>query len=318
MNWLDNEYNDLNNEEAFWDSLLEQADTMEEQEQLEYYEEEITIPPIADNLQSLKPEEVLKKYFGYDSFRAGQQDIVESILKGQDVLAVMPTGAGKSICYQIPAMMLPGVTLVVSPLISLMQDQVKSLNEAGIAAAFMNSSLSEKAFAETVNRARNGAYKIIYVAPERLTNDSFRRFAANVDISMVTVDEAHCISQWGQDFRPSYLKIVEFISGLEKRPMISAFTATATETVRTDIVCTLGLKNPYELVTGFDRENLFFQVEKQQHKDRYLLEFMNEHEGESGIIYCATRKNVEKLYALLLRNGLSVAKYHAGMSAEER
>lgn len=318
MNWLDNEYNDLNNEEAFWDSLLEQADTMEEQEQLEYYEEEITIPPIADNLQSLKPEEVLKKYFGYDSFRAGQKDIVESILRGQDVLAVMPTGAGKSICYQIPATMLPGITLVVSPLISLMQDQVKSLNEAGIAAAFMNSSLSEKAFAETVNRARNGNYKIIYVAPERLTNDSFRRFAANVDISMVTVDEAHCISQWGQDFRPSYLKIVEFISGLEKRPMISAFTATATETVRTDIVCTLGLNNPYELVTGFDRENLFFQVDKQQNKDRYLLEFMKEHEGESGIIYCATRKNVEKLYAMLLRNGLSVAKYHAGMSAEER
>ncbi len=323
MNWLNNEYEEMNNEEmnneeAFWDSLLEQADTMEEQELLEYYVEEIAIPQIADNLQFLKPEEVLKKYFGYDSFRAGQKDIVESILNGQDVLAVMPTGAGKSICYQIPAMMLPGITLVVSPLISLMQDQVKSLNEAGIAAAFINSSLSEKTFAETVNRARNRAYKIIYVAPERLTNDGFRSFAANVDISMVTVDEAHCISQWGQDFRPSYLKIVEFISGLEKRPVISAFTATATETVRTDIVCTLGLNNPYEVVTGFDRENLFFQVDKQQNKDRYLLEFMRNHEGESGIIYCATRKNVEKLYELLLRNGFRVAKYHAGLGAEER
>lgn len=318
MNWLDNEYDEMDNEEAFWDNLLEQADTMEEPEQLEYYVEEIAIPQIADNLQFLKPDEVLKKYFGYETFRAGQKDIVESILNGQDVLAVMPTGAGKSICYQIPAMMLPGVTLVVSPLISLMQDQVKSLKDAGIAAAFINSSLSERAFAETVNRARNGVYKIIYVAPERLSNDGFRSFAANVNISMVTVDEAHCISQWGQDFRPSYLKIIEFISGLKKRPIISAFTATATETVRTDIVCTLGLKNPYELVTGFDRENLFFQVDKQQNKDRYLLEFMKDHKGESGIIYCATRKNVEKLYELLLHNGFRVAKYHAGLGAEDR
>lgn len=268
--------------------------------------------------QFLKPEEVLKKYFGYDSFRARQKEVVDNILEGRDTFAVMPTGAGKSICYQVPAMMLPGVTLVISPLISLMQDQVKSLSEAGIAAAFFNSSLSEAALTETFNRARNGTYKIIYVAPERLVNDDFRAFAANVDISMVTVDEAHCISQWGQDFRPSYLKIVEFITSLEKRPIISAFTATATETVRTDIVCTLGLKDPYVLVTGFDRENLFFQVEKPQNKDKYILKFIREHEGESGIIYCATRKNVEKLYELLLRNGFSVAKYHAGMGAEER
>ncbi|MBP1756837.1 MAG: recQ 2, partial [Firmicutes bacterium] len=322
MNLFDNEYdevnNEVNNEEAFWDSLLDQAETYQETEQPEYLWEELTPPPITDNLESLEPEEVLKKYFGYDSFRTGQKGVVESILKGQDAFAVMPTGAGKSICYQIPAMMLPGVTLVISPLISLMQDQVKSLNEAGIAAAFINSSLSEKAFAETINRARNGNYKIIYVAPERLVNDGFRSFAADIDISMVTVDEAHCISQWGQDFRPSYLKIVEFISSLEKRPIISAFTATATETVRTDIVCILGLTNPYELVTGFDRENLFFQVDKPQNKDRYILEYIREHEGESGIIYCATRKNVEKLYELLKRSGIRVAKYHAGLGAEER
>jgi ATP-dependent DNA helicase RecQ len=318
MNSFVNDYDELNNEEAFWDSLLEQADTLQEPEQSDTFEEEIITPRIAENLQSLRPEEVLKKFFGYDTFRAGQKEVVESILKGRDAFAVMPTGAGKSICYQIPAMMLPGVTLVVSPLISLMQDQVKSLNETGIPAAFINSSLSEKAFMETMNRARNGVYKIIYVAPERLINDGFRSFAAAVDISMVTVDEAHCISQWGQDFRPSYLKIVEFISGLDKRPIISAFTATATETVRTDIICTLGLENPYILVTGFDRENLFFQVDKPQNKDRYILDFLREHEGESGIIYCATRKNVEKLYEQLLHNGFSVAKYHAGMGAVER
>ena len=319
MNVLDKEY-DENSEkdETFWDSLLDQADIWQEAEAPEYFDENILDAPVIENLQSLEPEEVLKKYFGYDSFRTGQKGVVESILSGRDAFAVMPTGAGKSICYQIPAMMLPGITLVVSPLISLMQDQVKSLNEAGIAAAFINSSLSDKTFMQTVNRARNGAYKIIYVAPERLVTDSFRNFATNVDISMVTVDEAHCISQWGQDFRPSYLKIVEFILSLEKRPIISAFTATATETVRTDIVCTLGLENPYLLVTGFDRENLFFQVDKPQNKDRYLLKFIREHEGESGIIYCATRKNVEKLYDLLMREEFRVAKYHAGMSADER
>jgi len=195
---------------------------------------------------------------------------------------------------------------------------VKSLNEAGIAAAFINSALSETAFVETIRRAREGRYKIIYVAPERLVNEGFRSFAASVEISMVTVDEAHCISQWGQDFRPSYLKIVEFIAGLSRRPIISAFTATATETVRTDIVCTLGLRDPFEIVTGFDRENLFFQVEKPRSKDRFVLDFLEEHEGESGIIYCATRKNVDKLYELLFKKGLSVGRYHAGLTAEER
>ena len=265
------------------------------------------------------PEEALKVLFGYDSFRTGQKAVIDSILAGRDVLAVMPTGAGKSLCYQIPALLLPGITLVISPLISLMQDQVKALNEAGIAAAFINSSLSERAFAETINRARQGCYKIIYVAPERLCTEGFTRFAAGMQISMLTIDEAHCISQWGQDFRPSYLKILEFVKTLDKRPILSAFTATATENVREDIICTLGLADPFTLVTGFDRKNLFFQVDKPASKERYILDYISEHGGESGIIYCATRKNVDNLYELLRSKGMiSAARYHAGMSAEER
>lgn len=264
------------------------------------------------------PEEALKVLFGYDSFKPGQKSVIDSILAGRDAFAVMPTGAGKSVCYQIPAMLLPGITLVISPLISLMQDQVKALNEAGVPAAFINSSLSENVFYETVRKARQGLYKIIYVAPERLVTDGFLNLARNIQISMVTVDEAHCISQWGQDFRPSYMKIVEFVRMLEVRPIISAFTATATETVREDIVCTLGLNNPYVLVTGFDRENLFFQVDKPKNKDQYILDYISEHTGDSGIIYCATRKNVDGLYDLLKSRGVSVAKYHAGMGAAER
>lgn len=264
------------------------------------------------------PEEALKVLFGYESFRPGQKSVIDSILSGRDAFAVMPTGAGKSLCYQIPAMLLPGITLVISPLISLMQDQVKALNEAGVSAAFINSSLSERAFFETVNKAKQGLYKIIYVAPERLITDGFLDLAKAVQISMVTVDEAHCISQWGQDFRPSYMKIVEFVRLLNKRPIISAFTATATENVREDIVCTLGLNNPYTLVTGFDRENLFFQVDKPKSKDQYILDYISKHEGDSGIIYCATRKNVDSLYELLKDRGILVAKYHAGMSAVER
>ena len=213
------------------------------------------------------PEQALKILFGYDSFRAGQKSVIDSILAGRDAFAVMPTGAGKSVCYQIPAVLLPGITLVISPLISLMQDQVKALNEAGVQAAFINSSLSEKDYNETIRRARQGVYKIIYIAPERLVTEGFLALAKSVPISMVTVDEAHCISQWGQDFRPSYMKIVEFVKTLENRPIISAFTATATETVREDIVCTLGLQNPFTLVNGFDRENLFFQVESQRIKN---------------------------------------------------
>lgn len=264
------------------------------------------------------PEQALKILFGYDSFRTGQKSVIDSILAGRDAFAVMPTGAGKSVCYQIPAVILPGITLVVSPLISLMQDQVKALNEAGVPAAFINSSLSEKDYNETIRRARQGIYKIIYIAPERLVTEGFLALAKSVPISMVTVDEAHCISQWGQDFRPSYMKIVEFVKTLEKRPIISAFTATATETVREDIICTLGLQNPFTLVNGFDRENLFFQVDKPKNKEQYILKYISGHSGDSGIIYCATRKNVDNIYELLKGKGVSVGKYHAGMSAEER
>ena len=264
------------------------------------------------------PKEALKAVFGYDSFRPGQEAVINAILEGRDILAVMPTGAGKSLCYQVPAMLFSGITLVISPLISLMQDQVKALNEAGVNAAFINSSLSEKELNDTFKNAYKGHYKIIYVAPERLMSEGFISFAKSVEISMVTVDEAHCISQWGQDFRPSYMDIAEFINILDKRPIISAFTATATQNVREDIICSLGLNNPYFLVTGFDRENLFFQVDKPQNKERFILDFIERHRGESGIIYCATRKNVDSLYTLLRKQHISVGKYHAGMSNEER
>ena len=264
------------------------------------------------------PKEALKAVFGYDSFRPGQEAVINAILDGRDILAVMPTGAGKSLCYQVPAMLLSGITLVISPLISLMQDQVKALNEAGVNAAFINSSLSEKELNDTFKNAYKGHYKIIYVAPERLMSEGFISFAKSVEISMVTVDEAHCISQWGQDFRPSYMDIAEFINILDKRPIISAFTATATQNVREDIICSLGLSNPYFLVTGFDRENLFFQVDKPHNKERFILDFIERHRGESGIIYCATRKNVDSLYTLLRKQHISVGKYHAGMSNEER
>ena len=264
------------------------------------------------------PKEALKAVFGYDSFRQGQESVINAVLDGRDILAVMPTGAGKSLCYQVPAMLLSGITLVISPLISLMQDQVKALNEAGVDAAFINSSLSEKEMHDTFKNASKGQYKIIYVAPERLMSEGFVRLAKGVEISMITVDEAHCISQWGQDFRPSYMDIAEFVNVLDKRPIISAFTATATQNVREDIICSLGLTNPYFLVTGFDRENLFFQVDKPQSKDRFILDYLDRHKGESGIIYCATRKNVDSLYTLLKKRNVSVAKYHAGISIEER
>ena len=306
-------------DDVSWAGLFEMAETYEEQEELPVYDNiEFFESPSAQDKQYDSPEEVLKALFGYDSFRAGQKEVIDSILAGRDAFAVMPTGAGKSVCYQVPAMLLSGITIVISPLISLMQDQVKSLNEAGVSAAFINSSLSEHAYFETVRKARQGVYKIIYVAPERLVTEGFLDLAENVKISMVTVDEAHCISQWGQDFRPSYMKIVEFVKMLRERPVISAFTATATETVREDIICTLGLQNPYFLVTGFDRENLFFQVDKPKNKEQYILDYISEHSGESGIIYCSTRKNVESVYDLLSSKGISVGKYHAGMSTTER
>ena len=261
---------------------------------------------------------ILKQYFGYDSFKAGQEELINSILDGNDVLAVMPTGSGKSICYQVPAMLLSGITIVISPLISLMQDQVKALNEAGIHAGYINSSLTERQISNVYDLASEGMYKILYVAPERLETYDFTNFASKVDISMVTVDEAHCISQWGQDFRPSYLKIVDFIDRLDKRPVVSAFTATATEEVKTDIACVLKLREPNIVVTGYDRENLYFNVESVKRKDEYVTEYIKKHPDESGIIYCATRKSVDMLYEMLSAAGVSVSRYHAGMNNEDR
>lgn len=262
--------------------------------------------------------QILKKYFGYDSFRSGQENIINTILEGRDSFAIMPTGAGKSICYQVSGLLLPGVTIVISPLISLMQDQVKALNEAGIRAAYINSSLSDTQITKALENARKGYYKIIYVAPERLESNDFMQFAENTEISMVTVDEAHCISQWGQDFRPSYLKIVDFIKVLPKRPIVSAFTATATEEVKTDVIEMLELDRPNIVVTGFDRENLYYCVEHTRKKDDYIIDYISGHPNDSGIIYCATRKNVDNLSELLSEKGFPVTKYHAGLEAEER
>ncbi|MCR4928077.1 MAG: DNA helicase RecQ [Lachnospiraceae bacterium] len=266
----------------------------------------------------MEAREVLKQYFGFESYNPGQEEVIEAILSGRDVLAIMPTGSGKSICYQVPALCMPGVTIVISPLISLMQDQVKELNATGIHAGYINSSLSESQIYQVYSRALAGAYKILYVAPERLESYDFLEFTGQLDISMVTVDEAHCISQWGQDFRPSYLKIVDFIDGLKKRPVVGAFTATATNEVKTDISCVLKLNDPLVMMTGFDRENLYFEVEMPKKKDDYVLDYINNHPNESGIIYCATRKSVDSLQEFLLKKGINVAKYHAGMSNKER
>ncbi len=267
---------------------------------------------------NMTKQEVLGKYFGYGSFRPGQETLIDAILDGRDVLGVMPTGAGKSVCYQVPALMLPGITLVVSPLISLMMDQVKALNQAGIHAAYINSSLTEGQIGRALTLAAQGRYKIIYVAPERLETEGFLAFAGSVEISMVTVDEAHCISQWGQDFRPSYLKITQFLEQLPARPIISAFTATATRQVREDILCVLGLADPEVLVTGFNRENLYFEVRHVKNKDAQLLDYISAHSSDSGIIYCATRKNVESVCAYLEDMGVDATRYHAGLGADER
>jgi ATP-dependent DNA helicase RecQ len=266
----------------------------------------------------MNAREMLKVYFGYDTFKEGQERIINSIMAGQDALAIMPTGAGKSLCYQLPALMLPGISIIISPLISLMQDQVKALNEAGISAVFINSSLSDSQISQTLSAAAQGTYKIIYVAPERLGSWEFNDFAKDADISMVTVDEAHCISQWGQDFRPSYLKIVDFVNQLKKRPILSAFTATATEDVKNDIACILNLKNPNIIVTGFDRENLYYRVESNRRKDDFVVEYIEKHRNESGIIYCATRKNVDAIHELLIKRGIPVTKYHAGIDNDTR
>ncbi len=261
---------------------------------------------------------LLKTFFGHEGFRTGQEAMVDAILSGRDVLGVMPTGAGKSVCYQLPALMLPGVTLVVSPLISLMKDQVGALLQSGVPAAYINSSLSQEEYFDVIDRVRRGAYKLLYVAPERLLTDGFLSLAKKMRISMLAVDEAHCVSQWGQDFRPSYLQIPEFIRQLDKRPVLGAFTATATRQVKEDIARLLLLEDPLQITTGFDRPNLFFRVEKPKNKSAWLLRFLEERPGESGIVYCATRKLVEAVSQELSIRGIQAVKYHAGLPDEER
>ena len=261
---------------------------------------------------------VLKDYFGHDSFRDGQEQIVDALLDGRDALCIMPTGAGKSMCYQIPALLFDGVTIVVSPLISLMKDQVGSLVQSGVPAAYINSSLSYPQFLRVLSNVEHGKYKIIYVAPERLLTDGFLDTCKKIKISMVAVDEAHCVSQWGQDFRPSYLKIISFVESLANRPIIGAFTATATNDVKEDIKKILRLENPFEITTGFDRPNLFFGVIKSSSKDEKLIDLIRERGDRSGIVYCATRKNVESVCELLCDNGFSAARYHAGLDEYER
>lgn len=261
---------------------------------------------------------VLKDYFGHDSFRDGQEQIVDALLDGRDALCIMPTGAGKSMCYQIPALLFDGVTIVVSPLISLMKDQVGSLVQSGVPAAYINSSLSYPQFLRVLSNVEHGKYKIIYVAPERLLTDGFLDTCKKIKISMVAVDEAHCVSQWGQDFRPSYLKIISFVESLENRPIVGAFTATATNDVKEDIKKILRLENPFEITTGFDRPNLFFGVIKSSSKDEKLIELIRERGDRSGIVYCATRKNVESVCELLCDNGFSATRYHAGLDEYER
>lgn len=261
---------------------------------------------------------VLKDYFGHDSFRDGQEQIVDALLDGRDALCIMPTGAGKSMCYQIPALLFDGVTIVVSPLISLMKDQVGSLVQSGVPAAYINSSLSYPQFLRVLSNVEHGKYKFIYVAPERLLTDGFLDTCKKIKISMVAVDEAHCVSQWGQDFRPSYLKIVSFIKSLENRPIVGAFTATATNDVKEDIKKILRLENPFEITTGFDRPNLFFGVIKSSSKDEKLIDLIRERGDRSGIVYCATRKNVESVCELLCDNGFSATRYHAGLDEYER
>ena len=261
---------------------------------------------------------LLQHYFGYPEFRPGQEKLVDGILAGRDVFGIMPTGGGKSICYQLPGLMLPGVTLVVSPLISLMHDQVMALKAAGIPGAYVNSSLTFPQLRAVYRNMLQGRYKIIYVAPERLESEGFLDAVMQMNISMVAVDEAHCISQWGQDFRPSYLRIVEFIKVLPRRPVIAAFTATATEKVREDVRRILGLNSPVEVVTGFDRPNLYFEVRHPELKEAELLKLLEKRKGRSGIVYCSTRKSVEHICEYLTDRGYAATRYHAGLEESER
>ena len=262
--------------------------------------------------------DILKQYYGYSSFRGAQEKFIDTLMSGRDVLGVMPTGAGKSICYQIPAMLFAGITIVVSPLISLMKDQVAQLKQAGIPVAFMNSSLTPAQYQEALRRAEQGRYKIIYVAPERLTTDAFIDFAQGTSISLLAVDEAHCVSQWGQDFRPSYLKIARFVAALDERPVLGAFTATATDAVKKDIVRLLGLDDPLSLTTGFDRPNLYFEVATPKDKAVYMHELIGKRRGLCGVVYCSTRKAVEAVCTAIQRRGISATRYHAGLEDHER
>ena len=261
---------------------------------------------------------LLKKYFGYDAFRPAQLPVVRSLLAGRDTVAIMPTGAGKSICFQVPALLFPGVTLVISPLISLMKDQVDALRDAGVRATYINSSLSSAEARERYAGIAAGAYDLIYVAPERLDADGFRSLVSGLAISMVAVDEAHCLSEWGHDFRPSYQAIAPFIAALPRRPLVAAFTATATPEVREDIVRLLALAEPDVHVTGFDRPNLYFEVRRGVKKRDFAARYVLAHKGEAGIIYAATRKEVDKLYEHLTKKHIAAGRYHAGLSDEER
>ena len=272
---------------------------------------------MADTNQALS---ALQEHFGYEAFRPGQQGVVEAILERRDALAVMPTGAGKSVCYQVPGIVLGGLALVVSPLVSLMGDQVRALLDAGVRGAYLNSTLTPGQQATVLRRALAGAYQIMYVAPERLADPRFLEFAREAGIPLVAVDEAHCVSQWGQDFRPSYLTIGDFIAQLPQRPVVAAFTATATERVRRDIVRLLDLRSPYEVVTGFDRPNLYFGVERMEPKRKlaWIGNYAPAHPADSGIVYCSTRKDTDKVHAALVSAGVRAARYHAGMSAADR
>lgn len=265
-----------------------------------------------------KARQILQKFYGYEDFRSGQKKVVESLLNRNDTVAIMPTGAGKSICFQIPALLFEGVTLVISPLISLMKDQVDSLRQLGIAAVYINSSVSKAQLYKDLQNISAGFYKIIYIAPERLTSEYLPDSFKNLNISMVAVDEAHCLSQWGHDFRPSYRNILNFTNSLRIKPIISAFTATATPEVKTDIINLLGLKQPNVFVTGFDRPNLYFSVLRGEVKDKFVIDYVKKHQDEAGIIYVGTRKDVDALQVLLEIKGIKAGRYHAGMTDEER
>ncbi len=266
----------------------------------------------------MQKKDVLKDIFGLSSFREGQEAFIDHILEGKDVLGIMPTGGGKSLCYQLPSMILSGTTIVVSPLISLMKDQVAGLTQSGISAAYINSSLSYQEYNSILEGARRQQYKMIYVAPERLLNEQFIAAVGEINITMVTIDEAHCVSQWGHNFRPSYLKIPEFIQHLERRPVVSAFTATATKQVKDDIIEKLGLQSPYSSVTEFDRKNLYFHVEQPKDKLKATINYVTRNLDKSGVIYCSTRKNVEQVNERLQKEGIRSTRYHAGLDEGER